>query len=164
MNELDQALRRHDPDRWLSSRFVTDPDKRSKLVALYALDDAWARVAAQVTTPLAGEIRLAWWRDAVESFAAGGPAEHPALEALGREAAARLQPWLQSVIEAGHADLEALEDQGDAAAEARIDAGEGLLMAAAASLLDPFSAPESIRHAARAWGWARRRHPVRPPA
>lgn len=146
MSEIDTILERdlsqRDPDRWLSSRFVSDARARARLVALYALDGEWARVAGAVSTPLAGEIRLAWWRDAVEAFAAGGPAEHPALEALGREAAASLQPLLLVSIEARHAGLE-----GEGSNETAVAA----LMAAAARLLDPASPPGAARAAAHAW-------------
>ncbi len=144
---LDRELRERDPDRWLSSRFVADPQARARLVALYALDGEWTRVAGAVSTPLAGEIRLAWWRDALESFADGGAPEHPALKALGRGAATDLQPLLLAAIEARHAELE-----GDGASEA----ADIALMAAAARLLDPETDPHMIQDAARAWYWARR--------
>jgi len=41
--DLDALIRRVDPDRWLSSRFVGDPAARADLVALYALDHELAR-------------------------------------------------------------------------------------------------------------------------
>ncbi len=141
-NSLDDDLRRRDPDRWLSSRFVADPVQRARLAALYTLDGEWARVAAAVTTPLAGEIRLAWWSEALERLAAGGTAEHPALAALGQPAAAALRPLLEQVIGARR---EALEDPaaGEAAAPT--------LMLAAARLLDP-STPEAPIRAAMSTG------------
>ena len=141
-NTLDQDLRVRDPDRWLSSRFVGDPTQRARLVALYTLDGDWARVAGAVTAPLAGEIRFAWWSEALERFADGGPADHPALAELGRESASRLRPLLDAVIDARRAALE------DPAAGEGSNAG---LMLAAARLLDSSAPEEPVRKAAEAW-------------
>jgi len=138
---LDDELRVRDPDRWLSSRFVADPLKRARLVALYTLDGEWARVAAAVTSPLAGEIRLAWWSEALEEFASGGPGEHPAFLALGRDEASALRTLLVQTIDAR---LVALHDP-PAGDEAKFT-----LMLAAARLLDPSSPEAPVRHAALA--------------
>ncbi len=111
-------------------------------MALYTLDGEWARVAALAKTPLAGEIRLAWWAEAVECFAAGGAADHPALAALGAEAAQAIQPELQAVIDSRQA---ALESPGPS------EAAEAAVMAAAARLLDPLSTQVDFRAAAHAF-------------
>jgi phytoene synthase len=142
---LDADLHRRDPDRWLSSRFVTDPVQRARLVALYTLDGEWSRVKAAAKTPLAGEIRFAWWREALERFVASGAAEHPAIGALGAQAAHDLQGLLQQVIDARVDDLE-----GEQSA-----AGDIALMAAAARLLHPATPDGATHHAARAWFAAR---------
>ena len=141
-NSLDEALRARDPDRWLSSRFVGDAAQRARLVALYTLDGEWAHVAGAVTAPLAGEIRFAWWSEALERFAGGGAAEHPAFSALGREAASRLRPFLDQAIDARRSALE------DPAAGA---AAKVALMLAAARLLDPSAPEEPVRKVAQAW-------------
>jgi phytoene synthase len=41
-------------------------DRRDALYTLYAFDHEISRVAAVVREPLAGEIRLQWWRDVVD--------------------------------------------------------------------------------------------------
>lgn len=151
MDALDEALRARDPDRWLSSRFVGDACARGRLVALYSLDGEWARVAGAVTTPLAGEIRFAWWSEALERFAAGAPAEHPALAALGREAVGRLLAPLEAVVEARRLAL----DGG-----APSDAADVALMAAAIRLLDPEAPEAATLGAARAWAAARSDDPA----
>ena len=66
---LDEDLKAADPDRWLSSRLVDDPALRDALVGLYALNGELAKVAHSVRDPLMGDIRLAWWREALESVA-----------------------------------------------------------------------------------------------
>jgi phytoene synthase len=132
VNMLEADLRVRDPDRWLSSRFVADSAQRARLVALYTLDGEWARIAGAITAPLAGEIRFAWWSETLERFSGGGPAEHPALAALGRETAWALRPLLDQAVDAYRTAL----DDPKAESAARF-----AVMLAAARLLDPL-APE----------------------
>lgn len=82
MDDLDQLVRRADEDRWLASRFAP-ADARARLIAVYALNYELARVADAVTTPAAGDIRFAWWREALAEIVAGSAARaHPVLQAL----------------------------------------------------------------------------------
>lgn len=122
MSEFSDELKSRDLDRWLSSRFVADADQRARLEALYILDLEWAKAAAQPNA-LAAEVRLAWWREAVERFAGCGAADHPALATLGREAAGRLRPQLEEALDAWADRLE--EDARSAMTDAAV------------SLLDP---------------------------
>ena len=61
---LDDLVRRVDEDRWLASRFAP-ADVRARLIALYAVNYEIARTAEVVREPGVGDIRLAWWRDAL---------------------------------------------------------------------------------------------------
>ena len=67
---LDDLVRRVDPDRWLASRFIADASARADVIALYAFNYELARVAGGVSNALMGEIRLTWWREAMEEIAA----------------------------------------------------------------------------------------------
>ena len=58
-------------------------DARDGLFALYAFNAELARIAEQVTEPELGEIRLQWWRDALDHAAAGESTGHPVVDALG---------------------------------------------------------------------------------
>ena len=60
----ERLVRESDKDRFLATLFVPAA-QRPALFSLYAFDIEIAQVAARVTEPLAGEIRLQWWRDAV---------------------------------------------------------------------------------------------------
>lgn len=83
LEDLDGAVRRHDPDRWLASRFIADPDDRADVIALYAFNHELARVAGAVSNPIMGEIRLTWWSEALDEIYAGKPVRrHPVTEAL----------------------------------------------------------------------------------
>jgi len=156
--DLEARVRRVDPDRWLAARSAADPDRRAELTALYALNDELAGIAEQVSNPMLGDIRLAWWREGLEALAAGGPVRaHPVIEALAPAArAGRLDvERLVALTEARAADLEPAPFVDEAALTAYIDATAGAVMAAAARLLDPAARPEMTAGAARAWGWSR---------
>ena len=43
--DLDGQVRRLDPERWLSSRFVADPQARADVVAIYAFDHELGDIA-----------------------------------------------------------------------------------------------------------------------
>ena len=81
--DLDGDVRQSDPDRWLSSRFVADPQARADLIALYAFEAEQLTIPARVTQPLLAEMRYAWWRDQLDGMFAGVARKgHPVLEAL----------------------------------------------------------------------------------
>ncbi|MEO0035957.1 MAG: hypothetical protein RLZZ501_1980 [Pseudomonadota bacterium] len=57
-------LRHGDRERFVAALFAP-PDRRDDLIALYALNVELSRIREQAREPLAGLIRLQWWRDAV---------------------------------------------------------------------------------------------------
>lgn len=57
----EDLVRAGDKDRWLASLFAL-ADRRAYLHALYAFNLEVARVRALAHEPMAGEIRLQWWR------------------------------------------------------------------------------------------------------
>ncbi len=148
---LDDLVRRVDPDRWLASRFITDPATRADVIALYGLNYELARVAGGVSNALMGEIRLTWWREAMEEIAAGKtPRKHPNVEAL---AASSFDPAaLAAMAEARFADLDEGPLKDEAAVLAYVDATAGALAVLAARRLDPKADPHAVKGAARAWG------------
>ena len=88
MNEAGrrEAVRRiaraADPDRTLAALFAPR-QARDDLFALYAFNAELARIADQVTEPGLGDIRLQWWREAIEQAAAGETSGHPVADAFG---------------------------------------------------------------------------------
>ena len=82
-DQLDAQVRAADPDRWLSSRFVADPELRADLIALYAFEAELMVIPSKVTQPLLAEMRFTWWADQMDGVFAGEPRKgHPVLEAL----------------------------------------------------------------------------------
>lgn len=150
---LDDLVRRVDPDRWLVSRFIGDMAARADVIALYGLNYELARVAGGVSNALMGEIRLTWWREAMEEIAAGKqPRKHPNVEAL---AASGFDPLaLAAMAEARFADLDEGPLADEAAVLAYVDATAGALAVLAARRLDAGADPHAVKGAARAWGLA----------
>jgi len=148
---LDDLVRRIDPDRWLASRFIGDAAARADVIALVALNYELARVAGGVSNALMGEIRLTWWREAMEEIAAGKtPRKHPNVEAL---AASGFDPGaLATLVDARFADLDEGPLSDEAAVLAYVDGTAGALAVLAARRLDPSADPHAVKGAARAWG------------
>ena len=92
-------VRANDPDRFLITLFAPPP-LREPLFALWAFNHEVAKTREVTTEPLLGQIRLQWWREAVEEAAAGKPRKHEVVEGLTAAIAAGL----------GHKSLAALID------------------------------------------------------
>jgi phytoene synthase len=74
-------VRAADKDRFLATLFAP-ADHRAALLALYAFNLEIARIREVVREPLAGEIRLQWWNDALDGAGRGEVAAHPVAAAL----------------------------------------------------------------------------------
>jgi len=156
--DLDALVRRVDPDRWLSSRFIADPDRRADVVALYAYDHELARAPRVASNSLLGEIRLTWWREALDEIFEDRPVRHhPAAQAL----AAAVRRWdlrrapLEAMIDARYRELAPEPmDAPEARAWACDTAGRAAELAVA--ILDPQAEPQAAAAAAAAWMLARR--------
>lgn len=74
------ALRRSDPDRYLSTLYAPQP-VRGDLETLYRFNAEIAAIRDRIREPLPGEVRIQWWRDVLAGggAAAGG---YPLAEAL----------------------------------------------------------------------------------
>lgn len=74
-------VRAADRDRYLST-FFAPAEHRGALLALYAFHTELVRVHARAREPIPGEIRLQWWREAIEGGREGEAAAHPVAAAL----------------------------------------------------------------------------------
>jgi phytoene synthase len=77
----ESLVRAGDPDRYWATQFAP-ADKRSFLYALYAFNFEMSRVRESVREPMVGEIRLQWWRDALQGEARGDMRANPVAAAL----------------------------------------------------------------------------------
>jgi phytoene synthase len=153
-SEFDELIRRVDPDRWLTSRFIADAEARTDVLALYAFDHELARARRAASTPLMSEIRLTWWREMLDEAFEGRPVRrHPTALALAAAVARRGLP---------RAPLEAMVDgQIDILGAAVLDAASALRWAdqvhGSAAGLAAQTLGGQPRHAApagRVWGLA----------
>ncbi len=154
--DLDQLIRRVDPDRWLTSRFIADQGARTDVLALYAYDHELARALKAASTPLLAEIRLTWWREALDEMFGGRPVRrHPVAEAL----ADAVRRWdlprvpLEAMID-GQIEAVEVERFDEATAIAWADAVEGSAARLALAILDAGAAPAAAAPAGRVWGLA----------
>jgi phytoene synthase len=156
LEDLDAVVRRGDPDRWLATRFIADRQARADVVALYAFDHQLARARRVASNPLVAEMRLAWWREAVdEIWSGGGVRAHPVAQALAasrRRGDLPRQP-LEAMIDARINLLErASLDLPQALAWADAAGGSAALLAT--MILDTDAPPEAAVAAGRVWGLA----------
>jgi phytoene synthase len=77
----ENAVREADKDRYLAALFAP-ADARRGLFALFAFDAEVAAIRERIRQPLAGEIRLQWWRDALVDPAKVEARSHPTASAL----------------------------------------------------------------------------------
>lgn len=76
-----ELVREQDADRYVASLFAPETQRRH-LFALYAFNVEISRIAEQVNEPMAGEIRLQWWRDVVREAGHGDVEGSPVALAL----------------------------------------------------------------------------------
>ncbi len=69
-------VRQRDRDRYWSALFAPKL-KRPSLLALYAFNAELDHILALVSEPMAGQIRLQWWRDAVDLASPGTRTGNP---------------------------------------------------------------------------------------
>jgi phytoene synthase len=79
--QCEQLVREADKDRFLAALFAP-ANRRAALMALYAFNVEVARVREAIRDPMAGEVRLQWWRDALERPGGGEARANPIASAL----------------------------------------------------------------------------------
>ncbi|MFN0043269.1 MAG: phytoene/squalene synthase family protein [Alphaproteobacteria bacterium] len=145
-----REVRREDRDRYLSALFAPD-GVREALFALYAFNAEIARAREVVTEPLLGEIRLQWWRDALDGLYGGRNLAHPVVEALGRAIGKHglKRAGFERMIDARAADLSPEPPADMATLEAYAGASSGTLMELALECLG-VATPDARRAAQEA--------------
>lgn len=155
---LEDMVRRVDPDRWLSSRFIGDAATRADVVAIYAYDHELARAPKVATSALLGEIRLTWWREALDEIYENRPVRaHPGAQALARCVEHRALPRevLETMIDARYRELDpAAMSEAELLDWAR-DTG-GLSAQLAAQILDPATEARMALAGGSAWALGKR--------
>jgi phytoene synthase len=152
IGDISESVRRVDEDRWLASRFAP-ADVRGDLIALYALNYEVARTAEIVSQPTLGDIRLAWWREAIaEIYEDRAPRAHPVVDALAQSRKLWPRQALEDLIGARARDLDATPFENEAAFSLYLDATAGQLIRLALIACGGEMPEAFITQAARAWG------------
>jgi phytoene synthase len=155
--DLEGALSRGDPDRWLSSRFTAGETARRALVAIYAFDNELGRAPRAASTPIVAEMRLAWWREALEEIRSGVPVRrHPvalALSATVGEYSLDIT-LLETLIDARFRELDSRPMTLEEALEWAEGTG-GTCARLSAAVLDPGCDPQAAAAGGAAWSIGR---------
>ncbi len=154
--DLEETVATHDPDRHVATFFAPAP-KRRALTALYAFDRELAHVGEVVREPMAGHVRLAWWREQLASIYEGRPPASPTGRALKHtiEDDALPRALFDAAVDARAHDLDEAPFADEAALEAHADATTGNIMRLGLRVLGLGDrADEAARHAAIAIAYA----------
>jgi len=102
------TVRRLDRDRYRAALFAPRP-QRDHLLSLYAFNVELARVREEVSDSTLGQIRLEWWREALEQSQSGETVGHPVADALAVARRRCVLPGdlLNDMIDARQSDLSA---------------------------------------------------------
>jgi NADH dehydrogenase [ubiquinone] 1 alpha subcomplex assembly factor 6 len=99
-------VRRDDNDRYLTALHAP-AERREALLALYAFNIEIAKTRETVSEPMIGQIRLQWWREAIDEAYAGTVRDHAVLRPLGAaiEAHGLSRGYFDALIDAREFDL-----------------------------------------------------------
>jgi phytoene synthase len=139
----EQLVRTADKDRFLAALFAP-AEHRGALFALYAFNVEVSRVREIVREPLAGEIRLQWWRDVLGGEGRGEVAANPVAAALLASMARYRLPGelLEALVEARRFDLYDEPMATRAALDGYAGSVSSNLLALAGRILGSGGAPE----------------------
>ena len=151
-----EQVRLYDHDRYLTAIFAPS-GTRDHAFALYAFNVEIAKTREVVTERLIGQIRLQWWRDALDKLYAGETIAHEVARPLGDaiRVAGLERRLFDQLIDAREADLEDGPPPTLAALEAYAEATAAPLIELAIGLSGTRTSP-ATEAAARAVGaaWA----------
>ncbi len=155
-----EAARSGEPDRYLAS-LLAPKAVRGDLATLAAFSAELGRVVQIVSEPMAGEIRLQWWRGALETMASDESLGHPLADALAGAVRRHRLPMtlLHSLIDARSVELGIDPASDQDALGTYLDAAEGAVFRLWLRVLgvnDRLHLDGMMSAAARAYGIARR--------
>jgi phytoene synthase len=103
LSPLGESLRRHDPDRFLTTLFAP-VERREALIVLFSFNHELARAREVTSQSLLALIRLQWWREVVEGEAKSGEISTPLFDLI---AAGMLErETLLAMIDAREAEVD----------------------------------------------------------
>lgn len=150
-----ETARAGDRDRYLSALFAPAP-ARDGLMALIALNVELGRIADMVSEPILGEIRLQWWRDALDALEDGRQTGNPTADAVGAAMRAHglPKPLLLGLVDARSFDVSGgiMPDMPALKAYLRKTAGTLFALSGRVVAGTPLSPDDAAREAGLAYG------------
>lgn len=151
--DFDKTLQSADPDRRLAALFAPAEIRRD-LLTLYAFNQEIGRVAEATSEGMIGQMKLAWWRDAVTDLYAAEPKvrRHAVTEGLAAMTDRVGPEDLEPLIEARFDDVTARPHASLDDVLAYVDNTAGQLMRIALRICGAGLEEDRLRAAGRAWG------------
>ena len=148
-------VREADSDRFFSAMTARVED-RDALFAIYAFNHEIAKIPEVVSEPMLGQIRVQWWRDAIEECFQGTPRRHRVVQALADAVQTRnlSRDPFEEALDAREGDLDPVTPAtlADLVAYARSTSGSISCLAGAAVGLTERDDLEAARMVGTAWG------------
>jgi len=152
-------VKSRDRERYWSTLFAPG-SKRPALLALYAFNAELAHIAAAAREPMVAQIRLQWWRDAIELVAPGMKTGNPVADALSSAILAHNLPRdrLTAMIDARTPEISGDPPVNLQDLRSSLQETEGAVFELAASILGDGSeaGKEAGAHAGLAYGLSQR--------
>ena len=158
LDEIKSMARAHAPDFYLTA-LLAPTSAQADLLALAAFLGDVERIVTSISEPAIAEIRLQWWREAIEGARGLIRSGHPIADALCDAIVHRDLPYdaFDGFLDARALDLYADPIPNQTALEAYLTKGDGAAFALAAACLGETNCETSplIRQTAIAYGLAR---------
>ncbi|SFR50493.1 squalene/phytoene synthase family protein [Litoreibacter janthinus] len=149
-------VERADPDRFAAAQLGTEAAQKV-MWPLYAMNVEVSRAPWVTQEPMIAEMRLQWWRDALEEIVEGKPVRgHEVTLALAASIGASEALQLDRLVQARRWDIYSEPFESEAALLSYLDdTAGGLMWSGAAALGAPTDAKEDVFAFGRATGLAR---------
>ena len=155
LSENGNSVRRYDRDRFVTALFAPAA-AREDLFTLYAFNIEIARIRETVSEAMLGQIRLQWWRDALDRICRGDPAYHPVADDMSKliRRQSLPRPLFDRLIEARELDMQDQPPATLAQLKLYVEDSSAGLSALAALVLggEDGATQEAARHVGQAWG------------
>ncbi len=158
LDELRQTAKTYAPDAYVTA-LLAPRDRQRAMIALAAFFGDVERIVTTLSDPNIAEIRLQWWRDAIQAAPSGTKTGHPGADALTDAINAHVLPFdtFDALLDARALDLYADPLPNEAAFDAYLTKTDGAAFQLLARCLGSGDAGHStlIAHATQAYGTAR---------
>ncbi len=151
---LSTRLRQGQRALFLCSLFLPEP-YRSAVIAIYSFNFEITRIRGLINEPLAGQLRLKWWYDAIESIGTGKISNHPVISQIEQVIEEfQIDPLLLlSLVEANAANLSPRQPDSVTEMLEQIDKTSGVLYRLLVNVVDSKGSDNAVSagyHIARA--------------